>query len=161
MLRGEFVRGDGLVIPNNITLYGARTILAAALRNEAPTFFVGLVDAAPDPELLISQVVEPSMANGYARKGITRDAAGWPIEGNLNGEPYFESDWMIWAAAGGNFDKPIRRMMLVQKATNVNGDATDANLRVIALSSALPADLTITPTTLEANRKFKYRVYLR
>lgn len=160
MLRGEFIRGDGLVIPNNITLYGARTILAAALRNDAPTFHVGLVYAAPDPDLLISDCVEPLFQDGYERKQITRDNAGWPVEGNLNGEPYFESDWLTWTATA-DFSEAILRMMLVQNATNMADDLSDKNLKVIALSGALPADLTITPTTPEANRKFKYRVYLR
>lgn len=173
-MRGEFIRFDGLVIPNNITNYGARTILAAALRNEVPTFFVGLVDAQPDPALLIQNVVEPEQINGYERKGVTRDNAGWPTEGSINGETYFESDWMTWEATGVPadpvdpeqdlkfpFTKAIRRLMLVQNPANVVDDLSDANLKVLALSTSLPSALTINVDTPEAARKFKYRLYAR
>jgi hypothetical protein len=173
-MRGEFIRGDGLVIPNNITNYGARTILAAAVRNEVPTFYVGLVDAQPDPDLLISKVVEPAFVNGYARLPITRDNLGWPVEGTLNGETFFESEWLTWTASGVPadpvdplqdlkfpFSKAIRRLMLVQHATNVVDDLSDANLKVLALSTSLPNALTINTDTVEAARKFKYRLYAR
>lgn len=173
-MRGEFIRGDGLVVPNNITNFGARTILAAALRNEIPTFYVGLVDAQPDPALLISNCVEPSFVNGYERKSITRDSLGWVTEGAINGETYFESDWLTWEATGVPadpvdpeqdlkfpYDKAIRRLMLVQYATNVDADLSDANLKVLALSSSLPSALTINTDTPEAARRFKYRLYAR
>lgn len=162
-MRGEFIRADGLVIPNNITTYGVRTILAAALRNEVPTFFVGLVDAAPDPDLLIAECIEPTLGvNNYHRQPILRSLGGWPTEGNVNGEPYFESEWQTFEAIGGSFDTSVRRLMLVQKSGEPEADVpTDADLKVLALSSALPDDLVITPATLEANRKFKYRIYAR
>ena len=151
MFRGEFHRADGLVIPNNVTNYGVRTLLAAAVRNEVPTFFVGLVDAAPDPELSMDDVIEPSIGiNGYQRLAVERSNVGWPTEGVLNGEVFFETNWLVWTAVGGNFNKPIRRLALV-----------DADSGVIALSGPLPADLTITPTTSENNRRFKYRLYAR
>lgn len=159
-LRGEFIRSDGLVIPNNVTVFGRATLLAAALRNTVPTFWVGLVDASPDPELLIADCVEPTIgAHGYARIQITRDNAGWPGSGTLNNQPYLESDWMIWAAAGGAFDQSVQRLMLVSNQTNVAMDVTDKNLKVLALSAAMPQLLTVDEATLEANRKFKYRLY--
>jgi hypothetical protein len=154
MLRGEFIRADGLVIPNNITLFGARTVLAAALCNIDTEFFVGLVDAMPDPELLMEDCVEPNFAFGYARQEIQRSSVGWPSEGTLNGEPWFESGWLEWAAVGGNFDKPVRRLMLTTESVSREGP-------VFALSSAMPGDLTITPDTIQADRRFKYRIYGR
>jgi hypothetical protein len=158
--RGEFIRSDGLVIPNNVTVFGRATLLAAALRNTVPTFYVGLVDASPDPELLIADCVEPAIGtHGYARIQITRDDAGWPGSGTLNGQPYLESDWMIWEATGGAFDQAVQRLMLVSNATNIAMDVSDANLKVIALSAAMPLLLTVDVATLEADRKFKYRLY--
>lgn len=159
-MRGEFHCANGLVIPNNITRFGARTLLAAAVRNEVPTFYVGLVDGAPDPDLLISSLSEPLFANGYTRQAILRSNVGWPVEGVVNGETYFESDWLTWASTD-KFDKPVRRLMLVSNQTNVADDATPKNLRVLALSATMPADLLITKDTPEANRKFKYRLYAR
>ncbi len=154
MLRGEFHCANGLVIPNNITKFGAATILAAAMRNTVPAFWVGLVDGVPDPDLQLEDLTEPTFTNGYARIAITRDGTGWPTTGEVNGEPYIESGWLTWAATGGNFSEQIRRMVIVP-------DDTDTTGNVFALSAALPALLTITPTTLEADRRFKYRIYLR
>lgn len=154
MLRGEFHCGDGLVIPNNITTFGAETILAAALRNTVPTFWVGLVNGVPDPDLQIEDLEEPTFTNGYGRIAIARSSLGWPGIGQVNGEPYLESDWLTWAATPGNFSIPIRRMMITSTQAGTTGS-------VFALSAALPALVTITPATLEANRRFKYRLYLR
>lgn len=154
MLRGEFRTPSGLVIPNNITKFGAETILAAALRNTVPTFWVGLVDGVPDPALLIQNLQEPSFTNGYGRIQIARSNVGWPGAGDVNGEPYLESGWLTFAASGGNFSKSIRRMMIVATQSGTTGN-------VIALSAALPALRLITPTTPLADRQFKYRIYLR
>lgn len=145
---------------SNATIFGRSVLLAAALRNTVPTFYVGLVDASPDPELLIADCIEPTIGvNGYQRIQITRNGAGWISSGILNNQPWLESDWLIWAAAGGPFDQSVQRMMLVMNATNVDADESDANTKVIALSSAMPLALTVDPTTLEADRKFKYRIY--
>lgn len=158
--RGEYIRFDGLVIPNNVTVFGRATLLAAALRNTVPTFYVGLVDAAPDPELLIADCFEPTVGtNGYARIQITRDNAGWPGIGTLNNQPYLESDWLEWTAVGGPFNQTVQRMMLVMHSTNVGADESDANLKVLALSAAMPLPLLVDVATPEADRKFKYRLY--
>jgi hypothetical protein len=154
MLRGEFISESGLVIPNNITKFGAETILAAALRNTVPAFWVGLVNGTPSADLQIEDIDEPSFTNGYARIQILRSSVGWPTAGEVNGEAYLESGWLTWAATGGNFSIPIRRMMIVS-------DNNDTAGNVFALSAALPAERTITPTTPETDRRFKYRIYLR
>jgi|SRR3990167_1316940 len=156
MLRGEFIRGDGLVIPNNITTYGAQTLLGLALLNSTYALNLALVNAAPDVGLQLESLNEPTIGvNGYARIAVTRDILGWPSTGVLNGEVYYETDWAIWAAVGGDFDKAITRMALVNHPTLAVGNY------VIALSGALPAEIIITPTTPEADRKFKYRIYSR
>lgn len=145
---------------SNVTIFGRSVLLAAALRNTVPTFWVGLVDASPDPELLIADCIEPTIGvNGYQRIQITRNDAGWITAGTLNGQPWLESDWLIWAATGGPFDKTVQRLMLVCNSTNIVDDESDANLKVVALSAAMPLPLTVNPATLEANRKFKYRLY--
>ena len=155
MLRGEFIFASGLVVPNNITKFGAESILRGAMRGEALTFWVGLVDAAPDADLLIENVTEPTIGtNGYARQQLTQDATGWPTVGETNAEPYVETDWLTWTATGGDFDQATSRMMIVTSETDLTGD-------VFALSAAAPTLAAVTPTTPEADRKFKYRVYLR
>src|SRR3546814_18747579 len=47
MIRGEFIRGDGLVLPNNITSYGAELLLAAALQGVATTLHMCLGKCNP------------------------------------------------------------------------------------------------------------------
>jgi hypothetical protein len=155
MLRGEFIRGDGLILPNNITKFGAATILAAALRGTDFAMWAGLVDGVASPTLQIGSVIEPTIgANGYGRIQIARSSVGWPGSGEVNGEPYLESDWLTWAASGGSFNQSTRRMMIVLSQTATTGD-------VFALSAPQPAYQIITPTTPEAERRFKYRIYLR
>jgi hypothetical protein len=121
MLRGEFRFDDGLVIPNNITIAGAQTILAAALRNTVPTFFVGLCSAVYAPDLDLEDIVEPAIAtNGYARLAVARDSVGWPSDGLVNGEVYFESLPLVWVAAGGPFSQPVTRMFICGSACESN-----------------------------------------
>lgn len=153
--RGEFRRSDGLVIPNNITTAGATALLAAALRNTVPTFWVGLCSAVYQPDLQIEDVVEPTIAtNGYARIAVARDLTGWPSDGLVNGEVYFESLPLVWQAAGGPFDQPVTRMFICQSEAGLTGD-------IIALSSSLPDDLLVDVDTLLVDRTFQYRLFAR
>jgi hypothetical protein len=154
-LRGEFIRSDDLVIPNNVTTVGAQTILGAALRNTVPTLWVGLCSAVFAPDLRIEDLAEPTIGlHGYARLPITRDNVGWPTTGVVNGETYFETLELIWLAVAAPFDKAITRMFLCGTQNGVVGD-------VYALSAALPDGLTIDPTTPLADRTFKYRLFAR
>jgi hypothetical protein len=122
--RGEFIRRDGLVIPNNVTIAGARAVLAAALRNTVPAFWVGLCSAVYEPDLAIEDIVEPTIAtNGYARLAVARDSTGWPGDGQVNGEVYFESLPLVWQATGGPFDQPITRMFICQTQAGLTGDS--------------------------------------
>ncbi|MCK8343041.1 hypothetical protein LXA62_18235, partial [Erwinia amylovora] len=62
-----------MVLPNNITTEGARVILAAAFRNDVPTFFAGLVRGVPSLSLTSANLTEPTIGtNGYARVSIAR-----------------------------------------------------------------------------------------
>lgn len=155
MLRGEFITGRGEVIPNNITVFGADSILKAAMANIAPTFWVGLCDGVASPTLQVGALQEPTIGvNGYNRIQIARSTVGWPNSGQVNNEPYIESLFLTWAAVGGNFNKQIRRLMIVPTQTGLTGN-------VFALSAPLPALRTITPTTPLVDRQFRYRIYLR
>lgn len=154
-MRGEFIRGDGLVIPNNISKAGAAVILAAALRNDVPTLFAALVTGVPSPNMTFATMVEPTIGtNGYGRISIPRTNVGWPTLGNVGDETFCESQTFTFTAAGGNFNQAVQRVALV------GSNAYNVNDPVYALSAALPAPLTIGPATLLAERQFKYRIYL-
>jgi hypothetical protein len=154
-LRGEFVRASGLVIPNNVTTAGATALLAAALRDTVPTFWIGLCSAVYQPDLQIQNIVEPTIAtNGYARLAVSRDILGWPSDGVVNGEAFFESLPLVWSATAGPFDQPVTRMFICQSETDLVGD-------ILCLSAALPDDLIIDPLTAEVDRTFKYRLFAR
>ena len=153
--RGEFIRKDGLVIPNNVTLYGAQRILRLAVTQIETEFWMALVDAAPDTELQIEDMTEPTIGtNGYARQAIERTTVGWPVVSQLNGEAFVETREFVFAADGGDFDQEVSRIAFVESETATDGD-------VIALSSAFPAKILITPATILADRTFKYRLYGR
>jgi hypothetical protein len=160
MFRGVFTRGDGLTVPNNVTIFGVTSLLSLALRGSDTTlvapagnFYVGLCSAVPDPILTLAGIVEPTIGiNGYARKVVTRDTIGWPAAGSVNGEPFLETDWLEWEAVGGPFDQPIRRLFITAEATEVVGE-------LIALSAPLPADIIITPDTAQELRRFKYALF--
>lgn len=154
-MRGEFLRADGLVIPNNIMSAGGLHILRTAFQHLSIPIWMGLCRAVPTPDLNLDDCVEPTQGvNGYARVEIPQTDAGWPISGFLHGEAYIESQPSIFIASGGNFDQPVERMFLTAIPAAVVGD-------VLCLSAALPAPLTISPTTPLAERTFRYRIYLR
>lgn len=156
MLRGEFVRGDGLVIPNNITTYGTEMILRWAFQAAPYDLHMGLANCSPALDLAIENLGEPtSGVNGYARQALAQDAVDWLTYGTLNGESYLESKEVIFEAVGGNFDAAINRMALIDSAAALTGTL------VVALSNPLPTSLTITPTTPTVQRTFKYRIYAR
>ena len=154
-MRGEFIRQDGLVIPNNITTYGVKSIFQWALRDENYDLWMGLANCNPDPELEIQDLNEPTLGvEGYARIEIPR-TTGWPVFGDLNGETYYETDVFEFVATGVGFDLPINRIALINSEAATNG------LLVVALSGPLPAEVTITPATPIDERSFKYRIYGR
>ena len=153
MLRGEFTRGDGLVIPNNITTYGAGLILDMAMRDAANPLWVGLVRGFPRKDGLKSDFAESTFTNGYARKQILRSNVGWPTVGTLNGMSFLESDWLTWAAVGGPFSETFNRMMMCVEQNSLAGS-------YICLSAPLPAPYAITPATPLEQRQFKYKIYL-
>lgn len=156
MLRGEFIRGDGLVIPNNIMTYGIEQILRWALQGDSPQLHMALADCNPTPGLLIQSLGEPTIGtNGYARQPLAQNNTDWPTTGTLNGEFYIESKAVVFTASGGNFSVPVTRTALVNSLAATTGQL------VVALSNPFPASLLITPTTPEVERTFKYRIYGR
>jgi hypothetical protein len=156
MFRGEFIRADGLVIPNNITRLGSKTLLEAATRNTVPAFFVGLVNCVPDINIQYEDTQESTIGvNGYTRIPITRDNAGWVGNGYINDEAYVESGWLTWTATGTGFDEAVNRLMLCNNQTLVNGAG------ILAISTPMPAAISITPATILNDRRFKYRLYGR
>jgi len=162
MLRGAFKNHAGLVLPNNITLFGRMEVLRMAFAGNqrgvvtaaGANFYVGLCLANPGDGLLLEDIAEPTIGvNGYARVAVSRDATGWTTDGFVNGEAFIESKDLAFTAVGGNFDKPISRLFLCTSPTALTGD-------LIALSAAMPAALTITPLTLVTARTFNYDVFL-
>jgi hypothetical protein len=154
-MRGQFIRGDGLVIPNNISRAGAQMILTAAFRNTIPTFYVALVTGVPSADMNMSHMNEPTIGvNGYTRIGLTRDLAGWPATGIVGAQSYIESAWMTWVPTGAGFDKPIQRLALL------GANTVDPGHSVYALSVPFPAPETLLPSTPVDNRKFKYQIFI-
>lgn len=154
-MRGQFIRGDGLVIPNNISKAGAAMVLAAAFRDTVPSFYAGLVVGSPTPDMTLSDMVEPAVGtHGYARIAITRDETGWPTVGEVGDSQYISTDWLTWTASGGAFSEAIQRVALF--GTNV----VDPTNQIYALSIPLPSAYIIDASTPLDNRRFKYQIFL-
>ncbi len=154
-MRGQFIRGDGLVVPNNISLAGAEVILKGAFRLTAQAMYAGLVAGTPTLAMTMNDVVEPTIGtNGYGRVAIPQNLTGWPTLGTLVNEKYVESDWLTFEAVGGNFDQGVQRVALL--GFNTYSGVHD----IFALSAAMPTEITITPLTDLSLRRFKYRLYL-
>lgn len=155
MIRGEFIRADGKVIPNSLTEFGAQLILQLAFQNSTTDLWLGLCNTVPSSGLQIESTSEPTIGvGGYQRIQLAPTIVEWPTVGFLNGEAYVESMPVTFTATGSGFDKPIRRLMLVASHDSLTGN-------VFSISSALPSLLTVLPTTPAIERTFKYKLYLR
>lgn len=150
-MRGEFVRGDGLVIPNNITNDGASYFVQLLFDSTiTPDLAIGLCSAVYDPALTVPKIQEP-VGNGYQRMLVQRFRANWIFPGLVNGEVYAESVAMTFTATSP-YTCPVSRLFLTTGL---------ASQLVLALSGAFPAAIQLLPTTPIALRTFKYRLYLR
>lgn len=155
MLRGEFIRGDGLIIPNNVTTYGVKSFFRWALCDEDYSLHMGLANCAPNVLLQVESLNEPTIGVGsYARKPISR-GTGWPVSGTFNGEQYYETSVFVFDSVAPGYDKPVNRLALINALSETTGE------KVVALSGPFPAEVTITPATPVEQRSFKYRIYGR
>jgi len=154
-MRGQFIRGDGLILPNNVSQAGAAMILRGAFRLTSQPIYAALVRGAPTLSMRMVSMSEPTIGvNGYNRVFIPQDENSWPQLGEFNSETFIRSMWLPFAAVGGSFDKPIQRIALVGSAIY---NPTDP---VFALSAPLEVPLVITPDTPLAYRRFRYQFYL-
>lgn len=154
-MRGQFVRGDGLVIPNNVSMAGAEMILGAAFRHESVSVYCALVRGTPTVDMVMGDMVEPTIGvNGYSRVAITQDSTGWPVIAAYGTEMYIESSFRVWVGLNDGFSEPIQRIALVGSNTY------DAGLDVWALSAPMPEEVRITPSTPLNQRRFKYQLFL-
>lgn len=154
-MRGEFRFRNGLVVPNNISLVGAQAILESAFQLAEREWWVALVSGPPTLDMTEGDITEPTIGvNGYAREELTHDDTGWPTIAVSGDQAYVESRLITFEATGGDFDAAIQRCALL---TN---DTYGAGQDILALSAPLPTEIVISPSTLEADRQFTYRVYL-
>lgn len=154
-MRGLFRRADGLILPNNISLAGAAMILAAAFRDDVPTFYAALCVGYPAANMTELDLAEPTIGtNGYARIAIPRSSVGWPTQVVVGAEASIASEWMTWAPTGSGFDQPTQRVALVSSATY------DSTNPVYALSAPLNQPLNLTPTSPVEDLRYQYQIYL-
>ena len=163
LLRGEFRRKDGLVIPNNVTDIGGAAYLRMIFNGVdtgvpilgGGNFFVGLCNTIPFDTMTLADLVEPGEGvNGYDRVAKTRNNVGFPNTGSIGGEPFIETDDIVFTATGAGFDQAISRLFLTPVITGAVGD-------VYALSEAIAVPLVILTSTPIGERTFRYRTYLR
>jgi hypothetical protein len=164
MLRGEFIRGDGRILPNNITSRGAQRILSRAFSQLDGTTvvdpsleinYIALGKGVYTPTVAFADLGEPTVGvGGYAREVIPFGATGW-TQAQLNGEWYVESKQFGFAVTSA-YDKPVNRLIL----TGASGADVNSVGTPWAVSSPFD-ELTIDASTPDILRTFKYRLYLR
>lgn len=89
---------------------------------EGGNFYLGLCNQTPNKDDTMADIsTEPSVANGYARQAITRDATGFPVIEIVNGETRIVSLVINFAAAGGDFDASFTRAFLTTSASGSGG----------------------------------------
>lgn len=152
-MRGEFIRGDGLVIPNNVTIFGTNKLLGMLFQQLPGTLYVGLCSGVYSPTVTTIELTEPTLGvGGYHRLEAPRGLASWPTQGTLNGESFVESADLIFVPTAAAFDEEVSRLFISDSA---------AGTGVMMLGGAFPAAVTLTPMTPIAQRTFRYRFYLR
>lgn len=162
-LRGEFRRQDGLVIPNNVTNVGRAAYLRFVFNGvdtgvpilAGGNFYIGLCNTIPFDAMTLADIAEPTEGlNGYDRIAVTRNNAGFPNTGTVNGEPFIETADIVFTATDVGFDSAISRLFLTPIITGAVGD-------LYALSEAIETPLTILTSTPVGQRTFRYRTYFR
>lgn len=145
-------------IPNIIVAVGKEQFLRGICAGEAmgltggpPTqFHLGLCDQAPaNADTLASITTEPTVAGGYLRKVIERNATGWPIFDTVNGVRRARSKVLTYTAAGAAFSRAISRAFLCSVATGTVGN-------LFAVSGALTVPITLLDTE---SFQLRYELY--
>lgn len=100
-------------------------------------FYIGLTNNTNvGPTAVLADLTgEPPVANGYARKPITRDATGFPTVDSVNGISRAVSANVNFAAAGGDIG-PFTRAFLTDASAGTVGT-------LFAISGELPEPVTI------------------
>jgi len=133
-----------IILPNTVTDEGETEFLKMIFRADlslidaGANWYVGLTHITPADTLVLSDVAaaEPTVANGYARQALTRDASGWPFLSQVNGETAIRSAVLAFSASGGDYDKAISRMFLTDAASGTTGT-------LFSISAALAAAVTL------------------
>lgn len=160
---GRFVWFPGdpereIITPNNVLDQGEESFLKMITRADVSevsaggNFYIGLCGAAfTEATVLATLSGEPSTTNGYARQPVTRDAAGWPTIGTINGLWRALTATINFTASGGDFSTAISRAFLTNVVSGTVG-------RLFSVGGALPAPLLVTNGLTVPVR---YELYLR
>ena len=144
--RGEYIRQDGLTVPNQLTIAGVNSVLQAAFKHdESITWQMGLCANSPGPSYTLSSLDEPTLGvGGYERVSLPFDSTNWPVLGLVNGETYIESINCVFNLLGP-IDVPVTRLFLSNGAD------------VMSISSPI----VTAPELLDGLNSYKYRMYFR
>ncbi len=155
-MRGKFVRGDGVILPNNVTEFGQEALLDYVVGRAIPSLlYLALANCTPSAGLQLENMGEPTIGeNGYARIPLDRNSLNWPMVGDDLGVHWVRSLPVTWDAIGGAFSSAVTRVALVVSQTDVVGPG------IIAVSAAFDP-ITITPATPSAMRSFAYQLYAK
>lgn len=137
-----FAPEPNIILPNRVTDEGEQEYLKMIFQNVSQiagggNFYVGLCNQTPaEGDGLTDISTELAVTNGYSRKAITRNAAGWPTLTTINGHTVLRSGTVTFTASGGDFSASFTRAFLTDQASGTAGV-------LYAYSGALTVALTL------------------
>ena len=162
MIHGQYRFHPGtpeeFVVPNLITDEGEESFLKQIMQADVvdlaagADWFLGLCEETPgETDVLTTITTEPTVTNGYARQGFSRDATGVPTVELINDAHRAVSLALTFTASGGPFSRTIQRAFLTNVSSGTGGI-------LYSYSGLLPNPLTVivgTPLVV------KFELFLR
>ncbi len=162
MLHGQYRFHPGtskeIIVPNLITDEGEISFLKQIMQADVvdlaagADWFLGLCEETPgETDTLTTITTEPTVTNGYARQGFSRDATGVPTIELVNNAHRAVSLALTFTASGGSFSRAIQRAFLTNVSSGTSG-------LLYSYSGLLPNPITVpvgTPLVV------KYELFLR
>jgi len=146
-VRGEYIRADGKVIPNQFTQAGMELLLKAAFWRDQTVsdWLMGLCMQIPQDNISVNDLNEPTIGlAGYGRQTLTWVQTDWPVIGSVANETFVESASKTFPLTGA-LSGPVTRLFLIAGNT------------VVSISSPI----NDSPQIYSSPQTFKYRLYFR
>lgn len=149
LISGRYILFPGtprqLIVPNLVTEEGAIQLLRMTYQGAVDmvalggNFYIGLCNNNANKVDDLTDIVEPTVTNGYARQVASRDATGWPTVDSVNSIGRAQSKVLTFTASGGAFSAAVSRAFLTNVASGTSG-------KLFSYSAPFPSSITVSST---------------